>query len=59
MVAGNEAAFVWKSSGESFVATLDTARDGEDCGERLNRDGWAAEGGLKAEAKSRERSVRT
>lgn len=37
MGAGPDAAFVWKSSGESFV----TARDGEDCEERLNGDDWA------------------
>jgi len=32
-----DAAFVWKSSGESFVI----AHDGEDCEERLNGDDWA------------------
>ena len=34
---GSDAAFVWKSSGGSFV----TACDGEDCEERLNGDDWA------------------
>jgi hypothetical protein len=34
---GPDAAFVWKSSRESIV----TARDGEDCEERLNGDDWA------------------
>ena len=32
-----EAAFVWKSSGESLI----TVHDGEECGERLKGDDWA------------------
>ena len=53
MGAGSEAAFDWKSSGESLV----TARDGEDCGERLNGDDLAGRGGsLAMLMKSEERS---
>ena len=43
MGAGNEAAFDWKSSGESWYVT---ARDGENCGERLNGHNWRELSGI-------------